>query len=453
MNETKKTIGFLGAAAVLVVLAIILAPRRITPEAFLDQGEQFFPEFTDPNAATSLEVVDYDASTGSAYPFKVTFEDGHWVIPSHYNYPADAKDRLAQTAAGIIQIKKDDFRSDNTADHEICGVIDPLDETVPGLTGRGQRVTVRGANDQILADLIIGNPVPTRPGFRFVRLPDQKRVYAARVDLDLSTRFADWIDTDLLRVDKNKIDRIVFNDYSINERTGSVEQKDNLQLNLKNKKWSMSGTKSGQSADSTKVAQLINNIDALSIVGVRPKPAALSQSLQGSSGEGELSQADLLSLQNKGFFVTRNGQLMSNEGEMKIRTSEGITYTLRFGEVLYGSGPEVSAGSDEAGKAKSGGAENRYLFVTTSFDPKLVPEPPMPRDTSFVGKADSLLTDADRENRTMYYNHRNWVTDVTRYRKNADDLNARFADWYYVISGASFDRLRLKRTDLLASKS
>lgn len=453
MNETKKTLAFLGTAAVLVVLAILLAPRRITPEAFLDQGKQFFPEFTDPNAATSLEVVDYDASTGSAFPFKVTFEDGRWVIPSHYNYPADAKDRLAQTAAGIIQIKKDDFRSDNTADHEICGVIDPLDETVPGLTGRGQRVTVRGANDQVLADLILGKPVPSRPGFRFVRLPDQKRVYAAKVDLDLSTRFQDWIDTDLLQVDKNKIDRIVLNDYSINERTGSVEQKDNLQLNLKDKKWTMSGTKSGQSVDSAKVMRLVDNIDRLSIVGVRPKPEALVQSLQGTSGEGQLSQSDLLSLQNKGFFVTRNGQLMSNEGEMKIRTTEGVTYTLRFGEVLYGSGQDVSAGSDDPSQAKTSGAENRYLFVTTSFDPKLVPEPPMPRDTSFVGKADTLLTDADRENRTMYYNHRNWVSDITRYRKDADNLNARFANWYYVISGSSFDNLRVKRGDLLASKS
>jgi len=191
----------------------------------------------------------------------------------------------------------------------------------------------------------------------------------------------------------------------------------------------------------------------LSIVGVRPKPEALVQSLQGTSGEGQLSQADLMSLQNKGFFVARNGQLMSNEGEMKIRTTEGVTYTLRFGEVLYGSGQDVSAGSDDPNQAKTGGAENRYLFVTTSYDPKLVPEPPMPRDTSFVGKADSLLTDADRENRTMYYNHRNWVSDVTRYRKDADDLNARFANWYYVISGSSFDKLRVKRSDLLASKS
>ena len=47
------------------------APSDITPEAFLDQGEKFFPEFTDPNAARSLEIVEIDPQTGSPKPFKV----------------------------------------------------------------------------------------------------------------------------------------------------------------------------------------------------------------------------------------------------------------------------------------------------------------------------------------------------------------------------------------------
>jgi len=141
----------------LVALVLISAPKKITPDAFLDQDEPFFPEFTDPNVARTLEVIGYDEGTGSAVPFKVPFSDRQWTIPSHHNYPADGKDRLAQTAAGVIEIKKDDFRSDNVADHEACGVIDPLDENALSLGGRGQRVTIKGENDVILADLIIGN--------------------------------------------------------------------------------------------------------------------------------------------------------------------------------------------------------------------------------------------------------------------------------------------------------
>jgi hypothetical protein len=199
--------------------------------------------------------------------------------------------------------------------------------------------------------------------------------------------------------------------------------------------------------------ELLTAIDELEIVGVRPKPEALIESLQGSTSEKTLSQSDLRSLQSKGFFVTRDGQLMSNEGEMKVSTSDGIVYALRFGEVLYGSGLAVTAGTGQGEEEQSGAAENRYLFVTAAFDQSVVPEPPKPDDTTFLGKADSLLTDADRDNRDRYYKHQRWQKNVVRNRKTADDLNSRFAEWYYVIPQSSFEKLRLKRGDLLVAKS
>ena len=71
MNESKKTIIFAGAALGIALLAFVTTPRRVTPDAFVDKGELFFPDFTDPNDATTLEVIDYDAETGTAIPFKV----------------------------------------------------------------------------------------------------------------------------------------------------------------------------------------------------------------------------------------------------------------------------------------------------------------------------------------------------------------------------------------------
>ncbi|MBD3331495.1 hypothetical protein GF356_01490, partial [candidate division GN15 bacterium] len=124
MQEMKTTIWFVAIAAILVVLAWILAPQRITPDAFVDQGEPFFPDFTNPNEATTLEVIEFDPESGQARPFKVTFQDGRWTIPSHHNYPADAADRLAQTAAGVIDLKKDDFRSNTISDQPLTGTLD-----------------------------------------------------------------------------------------------------------------------------------------------------------------------------------------------------------------------------------------------------------------------------------------------------------------------------------------
>ncbi|MFQ5929966.1 MAG: DUF4340 domain-containing protein, partial [Acidobacteriota bacterium] len=226
MGETGKTVTYSIAAVLLLLLAFLTAPRKITPDAFLDRGESFFSDFTDPNAATTLEVIEFDEETAAAQPFKVTFKEGKWTIPSHHNYLADGKDRLAETAAGIIETKKDDFRSNNIADHEAFGVIDPLDETITTLKSRGKRVTIRGESDQILADLIIGKKPEGRDNLRFVRLPDQKRVYVSRMDMDISTKFEDWIERDLLEVNQSDIEQVILKDYSINEVTRTVNQRD-----------------------------------------------------------------------------------------------------------------------------------------------------------------------------------------------------------------------------------
>jgi len=454
MSETRTTLYYCGAAIVLALVAFSLAPSPITPEAFLDQGEPFFPEFTDPNEATTLEVIDFDDATGSARPFKVTFNNDRWTVPSHHGYQADAKDRLAKTAAGVMDIKKDDFRTDNVADHGRCAVVDPLDETATGLSGRGKRVTLKGADGKVLADFIVGKGVLSRPGFRFVRVPGQNRVYAARMDVDLSTRFEDWINRDLLQVEKEKINRITLKDYSIDERSLTVDQRDNLILTLKDAEWKANKMSGKQAVDSLKMKELLTALDDLSIVGVRPKPDGLSASLKGSShGPASLSTADQLSLQRKGFYLSRDGQLLSNEGELEVETTEGVVYTLRFGEVLYGSGLSVTAGSDRKSGVKDKGAESRYLFVSTYFDEDVFgKKPPRPANDDFLTKADSLWTDKDRSNKERQDKLDRWTIRFDNARELSETLNARFADWYYVISASNFDKLRLDRKDLMVSK-
>jgi hypothetical protein len=452
MNETKTTLWFAGSAIVLLILAILLAPGRITPSAFLDQGQPFFPAFTDPNAATTLEIVGFDEATGAPRPFKVTFTGGRWTIPSHHDYPADAKDRLAKTAAAVIEIKKDDFRSDNVADHELCGVVDPLDETAAGATGRGQRVTFKDAQNNVLADFVIGKAVEGRPGFRFARVPGQKRTYAVRMNFDLSAKFEDWIDADLLQIDKGKISQVALHDYSINERTMRIEERDKLVLNLDKGTWNANRMSAGQQVDSAKMQQLLTTIDQLKIVGIRPKPEGLSASLSQAADGKPISTQDVLSLQSKGFFLTREGDMKSNEGELQVRTTEGVVYTLRFGEVLYGSGMAVSAGTEEGADQGAGGTASRYLFITTRFDASILPEPPKPANTEFLNKPDSMRTEADREQKKLYDEHERWKRTFEQGKKKSDDLNARFAQWYYVISADSFDKLHLSRKDLVTAK-
>jgi len=452
MNENKKTLIYAGVAVVLLILAIFTSPGRITPEAFLDQGEEFFPDFTDPNEAATLEVIDYNETTGRAQPFKVTFRGSRWTIPSHHDYPADARDRLAQTAAGVIDIKKEEFRTDKVSDHEACRVVDPLDETA-GSAGRGTRVTIKGQSDQILADFIVGAPVTGRPNYRYVRLPGQNRVYSAKVDVEFSTRFEDWIETDLLRLSQPKVEEIMLANYSINEQTLRVESRDNVALKKSGVEWSIDRLGKGQQLDTMAVKNLLTSLTQLRIVGVRPKPEGLSANLRAATGQKQLTQADLMSLRDKGFYLSRDNQLLSNEGELEVFTTDGVLYTLRFGEVVYGTGLAVTAGvEDDSQQKKDESSENRYLFITTAFDENYFKEPLMPDDTSFIGKPETELTETDKRNRSLKTSHDTWARKVAAGRQMANELSDRFADWYYVISADSYDKIHLSRKDLVTTE-
>ena len=294
MSELKKTLSIAGIAVLLGAVAIVSAPRRAAPDAFFDVGEPFFPEFTDPEEAATLEVIEFAEEQAAAIPFKVTNRNGLWTIPSHHDYPADGEERLANAAADVISVVKDDFRSDNVADHEALGVVDPTDETVSTLQGRGSRVTFRAADERVLADLVVGRPVPGRPGLRFVRAPGQKRVYAARFEADISTAFEDWIETNLLEVERDQVDRITLNEYFIDERTLSVVRRGEFVLDKEGAdSWSANEVPAGQEVDTVQVNLLVGAVMTMKIAGVRPKPPGLSGNLREAFEQGQIRQSDV----------------------------------------------------------------------------------------------------------------------------------------------------------------
>ena len=104
-----------------------------------------------------------------------------------------------------------------------------------------------------------------------------------------------------------------------------------------------------------------------------------------ATAEGEtfkLTQESQRSLMTRGFYILRDGRLLSNQGDVIVQNEDGIVYTLRFGEVSFATGDALSAGAEEESKSADGEAakseaaqESRYLFVTAEFDPKLIPEP------------------------------------------------------------------------------
>lgn len=456
---TRGTVIMAVLALLSALGAYMMRPVELAPPAFQDQGEPLFPEFEDPNVATYLEVKEYDEDSAQLTTFSVKLEGGQWVIPSHNNYPADGTEQMGKAAASFIGSKKDVVRSDDPADHAEFGVIDPEDDAAAKDT-RGRRVTIKDASGTVLVDVIIGKDVPDRDGFKFVRYPGENRVYAVEIDPQVSTKFTDWIEDDLLKMEADDIVAVLSNSYSVealtDPKTGQQRQKlvndEPLYFELQeteqigadgqpSKEWSLAAppvfgpdgqridpasysgpdplpkpakVPEGKVLNPTKVKQTVGAADRMKIIGVRPRAQRL----------------DPFEMQAKGFFLIGeypNYSLLADQGEVHLFSRDGVIYTLFFGEVTYATGEELSAGSEgeEPSEAQGDNARaNRYMFVNVSYDPRrdlTKDEPPVPGEV--------------------------------RGKERAEQLNQRFSAWYYVIQDSSFTQVHKLPSDFFKDAS
>ncbi len=399
-RDAWKTAAFVAAAVILTATAAWMNPEARRPAIFSDQGEALFPRLGDALAVKAIEVVDYDETQAVARPLKVQFRKGRWVLASHNDYPAEAAGRLAGTVAALTGLHKDLVVSDRLEDHAQYGVIDPLDQKVASLAGRGKRITLRDAQGEVLADLVEGRAVKGRPGYRYVRLPGQRRTYAVKTDADPSARFEDWVEGDLLRVQPSQIRKLSVLSYALDERLGRLANLDRTVLSRDGEEWKIEG---GGAAGRAGVQGVLAALGRLRIAGARPKPPSLAADLA-SRRPMQMTLESVMALRQRGFLITPDGRLMASAGELQAETEAGLAYTLRFGEVVSGTADSKAP----TPKTAATGSEDRYLFVTVSY--RGTPGAPA--------------------------------------EQAAQILNARFADWFYVISGADFQKLRPRRQDL-----
>ena len=377
MNEFAKTGVALVAAVAVTALAVSMKPGEVRLDLFDDQGEVFFPEFQDGGAINELEVTAFRESSSDIYAFAVKRDEERvWRIPSHGNYPADANDQMGKAAAMLIGLKKDAVVGDAKGRHAEYGLVDPLAEGVE-TEGRGKRLKLKDKAGNVLADLIVGDEVEGKAGTFYCRLPGKKRIYKTKLQGSLSTQFADWIETDLLKAESWNIDKIVFDNYSVDEQKGQIVKGDRLVLEKgDDNKFAFAGLDAAsEQTNVEKATEIGNALGEIKIVGVRPKPEGLTARLERANG----FQAQVLrqQLQSKGYFLA-GGKLVSNEGDLIIETKAGVRYTLRFGELVYGEGDELTAGigsDDGQGGDDEPTANNRYLMVTAEFVEALLDKP------------------------------------------------------------------------------
>lgn len=403
MNPLSRTLTFVATAAVSALFAAAAWYTTLPADVsgFSDVGKELFPEFDDVEKATELDVQDFDSQSKRLAEFSVKQDENDlWVIPSHHSYPAEAKDRLAKTATSLMGVRKKAVQSRSKDDWKRYGVVDPAASGSADAEERGTRLTLKDNSGNALVDLIVGNAVEDRDGHFYVREPESNTTFIAELEVDLSARFSDWIEPDLLKTTANNLVTITLDNYSINEQRGTVEKTELLEFAKTDLSptgtWEMVGMDpKTEQLDTSPIAAIATNLADLKIVGVRPKPEGLGGNMQINPAVKQILE---MQMQQQGYFIggDRDGKerLYSNDGELLAGDSNGVQYTLYFGEIARGTQRDIEVGLDtadsNAGEQDEDTAEDsddssadeeagprRYLLVKVEFNEGLLGKKPI----------------------------------------------------------------------------
>ena len=476
-NQMLRTLMFVAAAVATLLLAAFTRPPTIEVDTDSMVGQALFPEFADPLSANGLEVLSYDEDLGRLNDFRVAQQEaGIWVIPSHQNYPADAENRLEEAATMFVDLEAINVISEAEGDHAVYGVVQPnRDSTTVGEAGVGTLVNVYGlgteGRQKKLVELIIGKQVKGLPGQHYVRLPGRPRVYQVKIDpTRLSTRFEDWIQTDLLSLSPTDIASITMKDYSVDIGQGQSAQlfqrfqvtaraePDGWVLDdyreFRDGELQVTALTEGEELNTEQLNTLQTSLDDLRIVDVQRKPRGLGADLTTDSKDA----VGMQSLVQRGFYpVGGQGddgtvELVSSDGELLINTRTGVQYVLRFGQIA-GVG-QSSMEPDENNELRSGGL-NRFLLITARVSEdqivlaELDPLPAGANDAEATELSNELVMEIDQIKKSNQRKQDAYEEQLAAAQKAVDDLNYRFADWYYIISDDVFRKVHLGRSEVI----
>ncbi|MEX0585546.1 MAG: DUF4340 domain-containing protein, partial [Pirellulales bacterium] len=360
MTQTAKTLTVAAIAAVTAgiwALDYWMASARFAKAPETAQvPELLVTKLGDPDAVTTMKIERFDPDRSTIDKLEVVRRGRVWRLPSHDDYPADAKDQVHKAALAVMDLSGVTVTSgDRQGEHEQYGVLEPTVDNFAKFGGDalGTRVTL-GDKSTTFADLVIGKAVPEREGLRYVRMVNQPRVLSAKVATDpLTTKFSNWIETDLLKLGSSRdVKRVFLQDYTLDADRGALQQRAIMALRYDSEKssWNIEDfrrmdakkkelLKDDLAADEELNGETLDKLrDALAdlkIVNVHRKPTALRKWLQTKQGLPGIEERQSLGV--RGFYLIplRDQEntlaFLSSEGEVHATTEAGIEYVLRFG--------------------------------------------------------------------------------------------------------------------------
>ena len=434
----------IGIIAVLLAVATSVWTWR-TPEyekQFVQEGDEgklltLNHEEIDPDRIASLKVVTWDSKEQKPDLFEVTKKGGDWIIPSHFDYPADAKDRVGKTAGSFMNVPRGPLVTSDSREHAALGLLDPLGSADGKAKTkakdddkketRGKRIILKDQGGSTLVDIIIGQMAPDTQAY-YVRETSDDRVYTAMVKPDIRTAFKDWVETDLLKVEEDNIRFIRVMDYEVDETRGAVDKHSEISFTKspQSEEWSSMELPEGQEINQDNVKKIVTEMTTLSLIGVRPYSNRW--------------------LQRRGFYVARGGTLFGNKGEVYMITSKGLVYNMFFGEIALGDEEDTKADVKIDTPEEPQSTHNRYMALFVQYDPEFN-ETLAAHQQEIDGMTIPSLVGGSPQSHVI---NSVWQAEKTALREipnlagksRADKEQKRFGKFFYVISDSSFKKLR-----------
>lgn len=423
MNATTVILAIL----CIVTGAIAWWPEKSVQTSGMDRVGTIIGKEANPDEVAEVTVTTWDDTAKTAKTFQVRRKGQGWIIPSRYDYPADGGSRIGKTA-GIMGLTRGRFVTRDPASFDELGVIDPGTTEAGAAKNRGKRVLIKDGAGGTIVDLIIG--LPAGDGTSFVREADSNEVFTAKVDADISTRFTDWVEDDLLKIQKDDIRGLMVRDYSIDEQRGTIDMRDEMGFSRSdaNDAWESPNAPSGKRAKKAEVDTVVNELTWLRLTGIRPFDPAWLQK-RGfflSDAPALLERKDLLALPVGGG---RRMVLLGNEGHTSVTTKDGLTHHCFFGEIALGEDQDTAADASAPAEGEDAAAgHDRYLVVWVTYDPAddelaaAAAATPPPKEGEEPGPKPEDLR--------------------KQHQDAAEAANQRFSRFFYVISNSSFEKLR-----------
>ena len=513
MNELTKTSIFITIAVVLLLFAWLMQSRDRSAGTDHDMiGRQLLENFKDPSQVKELQIVKFIPETGDLVDFRVAEVGGKWCLPSYQNYPADAEEQMGRVASDFTdqQILNVAYNDAGGADvretHTTFGVLDPESKSLGLGDGVGVKVKFTGENQRILAALIIGKEVENTGGKQsYVRVPGQNSVYVMAINKNhLSTKFDDWVEKNLLDISSYDLKSVRMQDYTtdlVETQTGEIAMaplfhssyKVNYDAMTLDEKWRLdilqrvdetTGERvtvtlaPEETLNESKLEEMRQAFDDLKIIDVLRKPESIA-SAQRASEVFVTSNDDIKVLYNVGLISdlrqTVDGQMAiriyARQGEAFIEVKDGIVYHLMFGnltgtniaEIVNTPTPDTNTESADEPTATSDTATttaanvlsaNRYLMILAEFDESLIEKPaaipltevPTEGDEEEIAKLKAQRESEERQNKQA---EDEFNSTVEAGKRRAQELNLRFADWFFVISDDVFKKIHVTDSDLI----